>query len=136
VHAGQATKTKIDQRLNFHRDASRRQLADIVQTPISDGMLEAQRGYFVGEPARGDGIPDLNESLLWREMVAELMFSRTSQKSIEIGLGLDLWHIIRTHRWDSGRFEILGTNKRRKKLGKSGPFLVQQLALNQFWKNR
>lgn len=136
VHAGQATKTRIDQRLDLHSDVSRRQLADIVQTPISDAMLEAQRSYFLGEPSRVGDIPDLYDALRWREMIAESMLSDATRESIEIGLGLDLWHILRNRSLEKGRLEILSTKFRCKCLTKSAPLLAKQLALTQFWKRR
>lgn len=136
VHDGQATKGKVDQRLDFHRETSRRQLADIVQTQISDSMMEAQRGYFLGEAPRVDDVPNLRNVLRWREMVAEKMFLRTGQISIKIGLGLDLWHLLRQHSRDGAHREILGTGIRRKNLIRSAPLLMRQRALTQLWTHR
>ena len=136
VHPGQATKTKINQRLDFHRDASRRQLADIVQTQITDNMLEAQRGYFLGEVPRGHDVPNLCDALRWREMVAETMSLRSVREPIETGFGLDLWHILQNHRRVSSRRDILNRCMRRRALAKSAPLLVKQRALAEFWKHR
>lgn len=136
VHSGQATNANIDRRLDFHREVSRRHLENIIQTPICDTMLEAQRGYFLGEHPRGGDIPDLYDALRWREMVAGKMLSDITQKSIAIGLGFDLWHILRNRSLDNRQLEILSTKSRRKCLTKSAPLLAKQLALTQFWKRR
>lgn len=136
VHAGQATRAKVDQRLDFHRETSRRQLAEIVQTPISDGMMEAQRGYFLGEAPRGDDIPSLLDALRWRQMVAETMLLRAPRKPIEIGFGMDLWHILRNRRQDIARRDILSHSLPRKALAASAPRLVKQRVLTQFWKRQ
>jgi glycosyltransferase involved in cell wall biosynthesis len=136
VHAGQATRAKVDQRLDLHRETSRRQLAEIIQTPISDGMLEAQRAYFLGEAPRGDNIPNLLDALHWRQMVTETIMLQAPRKPLEIGLGMDLWHIFRNRRQFLMCRNILGHSLPRRALAASAPHLVKQRVMTQFWKRQ
>ena len=131
VHAGQATKAKINHRLDLHRQVSRMMLSSIIQTPIKDNMLEAQRAYFLGEAARGEAVPDLHEALIWREAVAEKAFLSTGCMSSKLGLGLDLWHLLRNRKYDR---ENVNVKSRSRNLLKSGPVLLKHRLQYQFWK--
>lgn len=129
VHAGQSTRAKVDLRLDLHREASRRQLVGIVPGPISDGILEAQRGFFLGEAPRGADIPSLQEALDWRQCIAETMLAqRAPRQHIEIGFGMDLWHVLRPQ-----GCQILGDRLRRRALARSAPTLAKRRLSTRFW---
>jgi len=129
VHGGQSTRSKVDLRLDLHRETSRRQLAKIVPGVVSNDMMEAQRAFFLGEAARGAGIPSLQEAVTWRQAVAEMMLSRhTAEQPVKIGFGLDLWHVFRRQ---AGK--ILGDSFQRQALTAAMPVLVQGRVHMKFW---
>ena len=90
VHTNQVTKNNVDFRLDLHREISKKHLSNLMDIPVTDSMLEAQRGYFLGEKPRGQNVPNFEEALEWRTFVARIDGGKASDGAFQKGFGFDL----------------------------------------------